>query len=63
MNQQPFQDELANRRRTALVLFYVPALLCVIAIGIEGKSPSFRTPLLALAIVGAGVATLFLSLS
>jgi predicted permease len=61
LNQQPFQDELANRRRTALVLFYVPALVCVIAIGIEGKSPSLRTPLLALAIVGAGVAILFLS--
>ena len=61
MNLQPFQHELANRRRTALVLFYLPAILSVIAIGIEGKSPSFRTPLLALAIVGAGVAILFLS--
>jgi hypothetical protein len=61
LDQQPFQDELANRRRTALVLFYIPALVCVTAIGIEGKSPSFRKPLLALAIVGAGVAILFLS--
>ena len=61
MHQQPFQNELANRRRAALVLFYIPALVCVIAIGIEDKSPSFRTPLLALAIVGAGVAILFLS--
>ena len=61
MNRKPFQDELASRRRTALVLFYLPAILSVIAIGIEGESPSFRTPLLALAIVGAGVAILFLS--
>ena len=61
MNRQSFQDQLANRRRTALVLFYLPAILSVIAIGIEGESPSFRKPLLALAIVGAGVAILFLS--
>jgi hypothetical protein len=58
---QTFRDELASRRRTALVLFYLPALLSVIAIGLEGKIPSFRAPLLALAIVGAGAAILFLS--
>jgi heme/copper-type cytochrome/quinol oxidase subunit 4 len=61
LNQHPFQDDLANKRRTTLVLFYLSALLCLIAIGIEGKSPSFRTPLRALAIMGAGIAILFLS--
>jgi predicted permease len=58
---QPFRDELASRRRTTLALFYLPALLSVIAIGLEAKTPSFRAPLLALAIIGAGVAILFLS--
>jgi hypothetical protein len=61
LSQQPFQDELAARRRTALVLFYLPALLSVIAIGLKGKIPSLHAPLLVLAIVGAGVAILFLS--
>jgi hypothetical protein len=61
LNQQPFQDERANRRRTALALFYLTALLSVIASGFEGQSSSFRAPLLALAIVGAGVAILSLS--
>lgn len=61
MNQQPIQDELANRRRTALVLFYLPALLSVISIGLEGRIPSLRAPFLILAIVGAGAAILFLS--
>jgi hypothetical protein len=58
---QPFQDELARRRRTALVLFYIPALFSVIAIGLEGRIPSLRGPLLALGIVGAGAAILFLA--
>lgn len=61
MHYQSFRDELAIRRRTALVLFYLPALLSVIAIGLEGRIPSLRVPLLALAIVGAGAAILFLS--
>jgi hypothetical protein len=61
LNQQPFQDKLASRRRTALVLFYLPALLSVIAVGLESKISSLHAPLLALAIVGAGVAILFLS--
>lgn len=61
MNQQSFQDELAKRRRTALVLFYLPALLSVVAIGLVGRMPSLHAPLLAFAIVGAGAAILFLS--
>lgn len=57
---QPFRDELANRRRTTLLLFYLAALLCVIAISLVGRIPPLRTPLLALAIVGAAAAILFL---
>jgi len=58
--QQPFRDELADRRRTTLLLFYLAALLSVIAISLAGRIPSFRMPLLILAIAGAGAAILFL---
>jgi hypothetical protein len=61
LSHQSFRDELAVRRRTALVLFYVPALLSVIAIGLEGRILPLRAPLLVLAIVGAGTSILFLS--
>jgi hypothetical protein len=57
---QPFLDELANRRRTTLLLFYIAALLSVIAISLVGRILRFRMPLLALAVVGAGAAILFL---
>jgi heme/copper-type cytochrome/quinol oxidase subunit 4 len=57
---QPFRDELADRRRTTLVLFYLAALLSVIALSLVGKILPFRTPLLVLAILGAGTAILTL---
>ncbi len=57
---QPFRDELAGRRRTTLVLFYLAALLSVIASSLVGRILPFRTPLLVLAVVGAGAAILFL---
>ena len=60
MPQQPFRDELANRRRTTLLLFYPAALLSVIAASLAGRIPSFRTPLLVLAVAGAAAAILFL---
>ena len=60
MPQQPFRDNLANRRRTTLLLFYFAALLSVIAISLVGRILSLRTPLLALAVAGAGAAILFL---
>ncbi len=60
MPHQPFRDELANRRRTTLILFYFVALLSVIAVSLVGRILSFRTPLLVLAAVGAGVAILLL---
>ena len=60
MPHQPFRDELAGRRRTTLVLFYLAALLSVIASSLVGRILPFRTPLLVLAVVGAGAAILFL---
>jgi len=58
--QQPFRDELADRRRTTLLLFYLAALLSVIAASLVGRILPFRTPLLVLAVVGAATAILFL---
>ena len=60
MPQQPFRDNLANRRRTTLLLFYFASLLSVIAISLVGRILSLRTHLLALAAAGAGAAILFL---
>ena len=60
MPHQPFRDEFANRRRTTLLLFYLAALLSVIAMSLVGRILAFRTPLLALAVLGAGAAALFL---
>ncbi len=60
MPHQPFRDELANSRRTTLLLFYLAALLSLIAISLVGRILTFRTPLLVLAVAGAGAAILFL---
>ena len=57
---QPFRDELANRRRATLVFFYLAALLSVIAVSLVGRTLPFRKTLLALAVVGATAAILFL---
>ena len=61
MPHQPFRDQLAERRRTMLLLFYSAAVLSVIAVTLAGRTPSLRTPLLALGVVGA-VAAIFLLL-
>jgi hypothetical protein len=58
--EKPIRDDLADRRRTALLLFYVAAFLSVVAISLVGRILPFRVPLLALAVVGAGAAILFL---
>ncbi len=58
--QQPFRDELAHRRRSTLVLFYLASILSVIAISFVGRVPSLRTPLLSLVVAAAVVAILFL---
>jgi heme/copper-type cytochrome/quinol oxidase subunit 4 len=60
MSRESSRDGLAEQRRYALVLFYVSALVSAIAITLVEKVPSLRTILLALAIVGAGTAILFL---
>ncbi len=60
MPQQPFRDELAHRRKTTLLLFYLAALLPVIAVSVAAKIPSLRTFLFVLAAAGAGTAILFL---
>jgi hypothetical protein len=58
--QQSFRNELADRRRITLLLFYLTALLSVIAISLAAKIPSLHTFLFVLAVVGAGTAILLL---
>ena len=60
MPHQPFRDELAYRRRTTLSLFYLAALLSVIAVSLARRIPSFRAFLLVLALAGVGAAIFFL---
>jgi hypothetical protein len=57
---QPVRDELADRRRTTLLLFYLAALLSVFSVSFAGRILSFRTSLLAMAVAGATAAILFL---
>jgi heme/copper-type cytochrome/quinol oxidase subunit 4 len=60
MSLESFRDGLAERRRSALFLFYVSALVSAIAFTVVEKVSSLRTILLALAVAGAGAAVLFL---
>ena len=60
MPQQPFRDELADRRRTTLLLFYLAAIFSVIAVSLASKIPSLRTFLFVLAVTGASTAILLL---
>lgn len=60
MPQQPFRNELADRRRITLLLFYLAAFLSVIAVSLAGRIPSFRTFLLVMAVAGAGASFVFL---
>ncbi len=60
MPHQPFRDELADHRRSTILLFYLAALLSVIAISLVAKIPSSRTLLFALAATSAGAAIFFL---
>ena len=61
MPLQPFRNQLAERRRTTLLLFYSAEVLSVIAVTLAGRIPSLHTLLLALGVVGA-VAAIFLLL-
>jgi heme/copper-type cytochrome/quinol oxidase subunit 4 len=58
--QQPFRDELADRRRTALLLFYLAAIFSVICVSLASKTSSLRTFLFVLAVTGASTAILLL---
>ena len=60
MPPESFNDRLAERRRTALFLFYFSALVSAIAIALVAKVPTLNTLLFALAFAGAAVAILFL---
>jgi len=60
MPSESFSDRLAERRRSALFLFYVSALVSAAAFTLVGKLPSLRTFLLALAVAGAAAAIAFL---
>ena len=60
MPHQPFRDELAERRKTALAFFYLAAILSVVAISLADRFLSFRTPLLVMAVAGATGAILIL---
>jgi heme/copper-type cytochrome/quinol oxidase subunit 4 len=53
-------ENLAYRRRSALWLFYGAAVVSAIAISAVGEVPSLRVPILALAVLAAGAAILFL---
>jgi uncharacterized membrane-anchored protein len=60
MPLESFRDDLAERRRSALFLFYISALVSSIAITLVAKVPCLRLILLALAIAGGGTTVLFL---
>lgn len=60
MPQQPFRDQLADRRRNTLLFFYLAALFSVISVSLAAKIPSFRTFLFVLAVAGTTAAILFL---
>ena len=60
MPLESFRDGLVERRRSALFLFYVSALVSGAAFTLVGKVPSLRTFLLALVVAGATAAIAFL---
>ena len=53
------EHELSDGRRSALLFFYIAALISASAISLAAKIPSFRTLLFALAVDSAGVAKLW----
>lgn len=56
----PLQDNLLDRRRNALLVFYIAALLSACAVGLGEKISSFRILLFALAIGSASLSVVFL---
>jgi heme/copper-type cytochrome/quinol oxidase subunit 4 len=60
MPHQPFRGELSDHRRSTLLFFYIGVFFSALAMVLAEKVSSFRTPLLAFAVVGAGIALLCL---
>jgi predicted permease len=60
MSLDPPRDELAHRRRNLLVSFYLSAIFSAVAVSIDSRAQSLRTPLLFFAIIVAGAAIWFL---
>jgi heme/copper-type cytochrome/quinol oxidase subunit 4 len=56
----PVRDELANRRRTSLLSFYLATILSAIAFSVVRSKQSLHKPLLFLAVAGAAAAVWFL---
>ncbi len=54
------ETSLNNRRRNALLFFYTAALMSALAVGLNSRTPAFRTILLGLGTVAAAVAVWFL---
>ena len=61
MPHQPFRDELAERRKMALLSFYSAAVLSVITAALSSRIPTFRLPLLVLSGLGT-ISAIFLLL-
>jgi hypothetical protein len=60
MPVESLREDLANRRRTSLLSFYVAAILSAIAVSGIRRAQSLRTLLLSFAIIVAGAAVWFL---
>jgi heme/copper-type cytochrome/quinol oxidase subunit 4 len=60
VSHEPFRDELAVRRKTTLLFFYLAAVLSVVAVSLAARVLSFHTPLLGMAVAAATAAILFL---
>ncbi|HKW34168.1 MAG TPA: hypothetical protein VJN92_14245 [Candidatus Acidoferrum sp.] len=50
------RDEVGDRRRSTLLYFYIGVVFFFLAVVLTEKLPSFRSPLLAMAVVGGGLA-------
>ena len=60
MPLDPPRDEPARRRRNLLASFYLFAIFSAIAVSLNSRARSLRTPLLSFAIIVAGAAMRFL---
>lgn len=54
MPREPFPDASGDRHRSTLLFFYIGAFISALAVVLAGKLSPFRTPLLVLAVLGAG---------